>query len=49
MRAAGKDENIVLIPPIKYTLEQALEFIERRTRGSHTVGNPSAKASAQGT
>jgi GTP-binding protein len=27
MRAAGKDENIVLVPPIRYTLEQAMEFI----------------------
>jgi GTP-binding protein len=27
MRAAGKDENVVLVPPIKYTLEQAMEFI----------------------
>ena len=28
MRAAGKDENIVLTTPIRYTLEQAMEFIE---------------------
>jgi GTP-binding protein len=28
MRAAGKDENIVLVTPIRYTLEQAMEFIE---------------------
>ena len=28
MRAAGRDENIVLTPPMRYTLEQALEFIE---------------------
>jgi GTP-binding protein len=27
MRAAGKDENIDLVPPIRYTLEQAMEFI----------------------
>jgi len=27
MRAAGKDENVVLVPPIRYTLEQAMEFI----------------------
>ena len=27
MRAAGRDENIVLVPPIRYTLEQAMEFI----------------------
>ncbi len=28
IRAAGTDENIVLTPPIKYTLEQAMEFID---------------------
>ncbi|PID43816.1 MAG: translational GTPase TypA [Proteobacteria bacterium] len=28
IRAAGSDENIVLTPPVKHTLEQALEFIE---------------------
>ncbi|MCP5175533.1 MAG: translational GTPase TypA [Moraxellaceae bacterium] len=28
IRAAGSDENIVLTPPIKFTLERALEFIE---------------------
>lgn len=28
MRAAGSDENIMLTPPIRFTLEQALEFIE---------------------
>jgi GTP-binding protein len=28
IRAAGSDENIVLTPPIKYSLEQALEFID---------------------
>ncbi|HNC86433.1 MAG TPA: translational GTPase TypA [Agitococcus sp.] len=28
IRAAGTDENIVLTPPIKFTLERALEFIE---------------------
>ncbi len=28
VRAAGTDENIVLTPPIKLTLEQALEFID---------------------
>lgn len=27
MRAAGRDENIILVPPIRYTLEQAMEFI----------------------
>jgi len=28
IRAAGSDENIILTPAIKYTLEQALEFID---------------------
>jgi GTP-binding protein len=28
VRASGSDENIMLTPPIKMTLEQALEFIE---------------------
>lgn len=28
MRASGTDENIILTPAIKYTLEQALEFID---------------------
>jgi len=28
IRAAGSDENILLTPPIRFTLEQALEFID---------------------
>ncbi len=28
IRAAGNDENIVLTPPIRFSLEQALEFID---------------------
>lgn len=28
IRAAGTDENLILTPPIKYTLEQAMEFID---------------------
>ncbi len=28
IRASGTDENIVLVPPVKHTLEQALEFID---------------------
>jgi GTP-binding protein len=27
-RAAGKDDNLMLTPPVKFSLEQALEFIE---------------------
>jgi GTP-binding protein len=28
IRAAGSDENIILTPPVQFSLEQALEFIE---------------------
>ncbi len=28
IRAAGTDENLILVPPIRHTLEQALEFID---------------------
>jgi len=28
IRAAGNDENIVLTPPIRFSLEQALEFLD---------------------
>ena len=28
IRAAGSDENILLTPPVRFSLEQALEFIE---------------------
>lgn len=28
IRAAGSDENIVLSPPVKFSLEQALEFVD---------------------
>nr|VFK37697.1 MAG: GTP-binding protein [Candidatus Kentron sp. SD]VFK41350.1 MAG: GTP-binding protein [Candidatus Kentron sp. SD]VFK80114.1 MAG: GTP-binding protein [Candidatus Kentron sp. SD] len=28
IRAAGTDENIILTPPVRFSLEQALEFIE---------------------
>lgn len=28
IRSAGNDENIILTPPIRYSLEQALEFID---------------------
>ena len=28
VRAAGRDENIILSPPVRLTLEQAMEFIE---------------------
>ena len=28
MRASGKDEAVVLVPPIRHSLEQAIEFID---------------------
>jgi GTP-binding protein len=28
IRAAGKDDNVLLTPPVRMTLEQAMEFIE---------------------
>lgn len=28
IRAAGKDEAVVLVPPVKFSLEQAIEFID---------------------
>jgi Predicted membrane GTPase involved in stress response len=28
IRAAGKDDNVLLTPPVRFSLEQALEFIE---------------------
>ena len=28
IRAAGKDDNLLLTPPVRMTLEQAMEFIE---------------------
>ena len=28
MRAAGSDENVILTPPVRMSLERALEFIE---------------------
>ena len=29
VRAAGSDENIILTPPRKFTLEQAIDYIEK--------------------
>ena len=28
-RASGTDDSLVLIPPVKFTLEEAIDFIER--------------------
>lgn len=28
MRASGKDEAVVLVPPVRFSLEQAIEFID---------------------
>ena len=33
VRAAGKDEDDVLTPPMRMTLEKALAYIERRRAG----------------
>jgi GTP-binding protein len=56
IRAAGKDENVQLTPPIRMSLEQALEFIEDdelvevtpkavRLRKKHLTENDRKKAS----
>jgi len=58
IRAAGKDDNVQLTPPIKMSLEQALEFIEDdelveitpkaiRLRKKHLTENERKKASRQ--
>ena len=58
IRAAGKDENVQLTPPIKMSLEQALEFIEDdelvevtpkavRLRKKHLTENDRKRASRQ--
>jgi GTP-binding protein len=28
MRASGKDDAILLTPPVRYTLEEAMEFLD---------------------
>ena len=28
IRAAGTDENLILVPPLRYSLEQSLEFLD---------------------
>jgi GTP-binding protein len=46
-RASGKDDALALTPPVKFSLEQALEFIERRrTGGSHPVSSTGERRSA---
>ncbi|HZP66157.1 MAG TPA: translational GTPase TypA [Rudaea sp.] len=58
IRAAGKDDNVQLTPPVKMSLEQALEFIEDdelvevtpkaiRLRKKHLTENERKKASRQ--
>ena len=39
IRAAGSDENIILTPPLRLTLEQALEFIDSDELVEVTPGN----------
>ena len=57
-RAAGKDDNLLLTPPVKMSLEQALEFIEEdelvevtpnaiRLRKKHLTENERKKASRE--
>lgn len=59
VRASGTDEAIILTPPIKHTLEQALEFIEDdelvevtptsiRFRKKHLTENERKRAARQG-
>jgi GTP-binding protein len=58
IRAAGKDDNVQLTPPVKMSLEQALEFIEDdelvevtpkaiRLRKKHLTENDRKRASRQ--
>ncbi|HEX7112116.1 MAG TPA: translational GTPase TypA [Mizugakiibacter sp.] len=58
IRAAGKDDNVLLTPPVKMSLEQALEFIEDdelvevtpksiRLRKKHLTENDRKRASRQ--
>ncbi len=58
IRAAGKDDNVQLTPPIRMSLEQALEFIEEdelvevtpksiRLRKKHLTENDRKRASRQ--
>ncbi|MED5499445.1 MAG: translational GTPase TypA [Pseudomonadota bacterium] len=59
MRSTGNDENIVLTPPIKFTLEQAIEFLDSdelvevtpshiRLRKKHLTENERKRAGKKG-
>jgi GTP-binding protein len=59
MRASGNDENIVLTPPIRFTLEQAIEFLDDdelveitpqhiRLRKKHLTENERKRAGKKG-
>lgn len=59
MRASGNDENIVLTPPVRFTLEQAIEFIDDdelvevtpthiRLRKKHLTENERKRAGKKG-
>ena len=49
MRAAGKDENVVLTPPIRFSLEQAMEFIDDDELIEVTpTSDPAAQAQSEG-
>jgi len=39
IRAAGKDDNILLTPPVRFSLEQALEFVDDDELVEITPGN----------
>lgn len=58
MRASGNDENIVLTPPVRFSLEQAIEFLDDdelveitpnhiRLRKKHLTENERKRASKQ--
>ena len=59
MRASGNDENIVLTPPVRFTLEQAIEFLDDdelvevtphhiRLRKKHLTENERKRAGKKG-
>lgn len=58
IRAAGKDDALTLVPPVRFSLEQALEFIDNdelvevtpkaiRLRKKHLTENDRKRASRQ--
>ena len=48
VRASGKDENMILTPPLRLTLERALSYIDRRRAGGgHAQVDPPQEALAR--